>query len=157
MECPQCGAENTADARQCRCGHDFPTNTLVQTQGREEQPDELASEIPIGGRPLRRCAKCGATMAMHLCENMYLNGVIPSGKRMHFRCGMCGKQIKIRSLWRLCLIFLGCPIFVLMFWALYPFKEIYYLIFVLLLAMYPLALLSEFFTRIRYPRTEIND
>ena len=105
----------------------------------------------------RKCAKCGSIMAMFLCENMFISGLIPSGKRMYFRCEACGKEIKIRSLWRLCLVFFGCLMFCLMFWALYPFENWWLLVFVGLLGLYPLILLGEFLIRMRYPRMKSND
>src|SRR4051812_35779261 len=43
-------------------------------------------------------------------------------------------------------------LFCLAFWALYPFEDGWTILFVLLLGLYPLALLSELLIRIRYSK-----
>jgi hypothetical protein len=126
--------------------------------------DTSVPNIQIDEQPTRRCAKCGSVMTMVLCEHVFINGLIASGKRMHFRCTACGKEIKLRSWGRLCLIALVCPFcFFMMFLAFYSmlsdperafssFLSIVVLCFMLVLSVYPLALLSEIITRLRYKR-----
>jgi hypothetical protein len=90
-------------------------------------------------------------MTLVRIENMFLNGLIPSGKRLYFQCVRCGKEIKVRSLWRNLLALPGCLIFVIVV-SFFPFSFDWRVgLFVALLAYFPLVLLFEIITRIRYP------
>lgn len=130
-------------------------------------PSEIAAGAPAasfpdivlpsdGGEPTRTCARCGSPMAVCLRENVLLNGIFPTGQRIYFRCLACGKQIKIRNSWRLCLVSIGCLFFCAMFWCLFPFDRWPFAVFMLLLALYPATLVLEFITRMRYPKTGSN-
>jgi hypothetical protein len=90
-------------------------------------------------------------MALCRIENMYLNGVIPSGKRLYFRCPSCGKEIKVRSLWRNLLALPGCLLFAIMFTLFLFIREWGPGVLAAILAFFPLVLLSEIWTRINYP------
>src|SRR5437868_3007308 len=80
-----------------------------------ELPQVLADDASFASRLrglLRRCGKCGSRMTLVGEEDMFLNGFIPSGKRFYFQCCLCGKRIKVRSLWRNLLMLPFCLIFV---------------------------------------------
>jgi hypothetical protein len=148
MNCPECGAEQPITSEHCSCGYDFsavPRKSLYK--GADDDGD---SRIRLRG-PFRQCAKCGSAMTLYLVENMFINGLIPSGKRFYFQCGSCGKQIKLRSLWRNLLAIPGCFFFVMLL-ALFVSSPNWWVgIFTAALALYPLTLLFEIVRRIRYP------
>jgi hypothetical protein len=148
MNCPKCGSEYTAVPEQCFCGHVFArTPVKLLSKGRDE---DAHPAYRLQG-PFRTCAKCSSVMALFREENVYLNGLIPTGTRYYFRCTQCGKEIKVRSLWRNLLALPGCFLFAIFLavflssggWAVGAFAAI--------LALYPLMLGLEIATRIRYP------
>src|SRR4051794_12031608 len=111
MKCPACGEYNASHIQRCHCGYDLIPQTLQQHPIDEGATKQSVSSNQVMAWGLRRCAKCGSLMYMYLCEEMYINGAIPSGKRLHFRCVRCRKEIKIRSPWRRCLLVFGTLLF----------------------------------------------
>src|SRR5262249_40996779 len=99
----------------------------------------------------RRFAKCKATRTLFREEGIVINGVIPSGKRFYFQCRLCGKQIKVRSLWRNLLTLAGCLIFAQICALVASSPNWPAALLASLLAFFPLVLLFETITRIRYP------
>ncbi len=173
VQCPACNRPMTVltaiatpeDATQAKVTLPGTLSDGTFRAGPAQLPGDLpVPSIQIDERPTRTCAKCGSVMTMFLCEHVFINGLIPSGKRMHFRCTACGKEIKLRSWGRLCLISLACPLsFFMMFVAFFmmlsdpgrafsSFADIAVLCFMLALSVYPLALFSEIMTRLRYNR-----
>jgi hypothetical protein len=129
-------------------------DTVPPTVEDSEFPQFPNRSLNIGYQfrdPLRKCAKCKAVMLLVRVENMYLNGLIPSGRRFYFQCANCGKQIKVRSLWRNLLAIPGCIVFAIMLAVVWNYLDWWSGIFLLLLAIYPLTVLFEVITRIRYP------
>jgi hypothetical protein len=148
MKCPECGADQPSGFERCPCGHVFfaaPRKSLYQGSD-----DEIHPASRFRG-PIRKCAKCGSEMDILRVENMLLNGLIPTGKRLYFHCQKCGKEIKVRSLWRNLLAVPGCLLFVIFFALFANTLDWRVGIFAALLGFYLLALLFEIVTRIRYP------
>jgi hypothetical protein len=96
-------------------------------------------------------------MELFLVENVILNSVLPSGQRKHFRCLCCGKEIKIRSAWRLFLGSIGLPFFPLVFCVVYPLDEIWKIVILALLAFYPLVFAKEIYVRLTNPPATIEN
>jgi hypothetical protein len=147
--------QNSREVERCQCGFDFQS-------ARYEPPEEEAAneDRPAHGasaRPLRKCAKCGSIMPLIRIERVFINGLIPSGKRFYFQCANCGKEIKVRSVWRLMLTLPGCFLSALFFLIWFHEPNIWIFLFALLLGIYPLVLVFEVLTRIRYPKTELPD
>jgi hypothetical protein len=78
----------------------FPTSSGVPM---DESIQELSEQV-------RNCAECGTPMFLFKIEIRTINGGHTGGKKMYYKCVSCGKEIAIRSAWRLCLNFL-CLIF----------------------------------------------
>jgi hypothetical protein len=96
-------------------------------------------------------------MSLGLVENMTLNSLIPSGKRLYFHCSRCGKVIKVRSLWRNLLAIPGCFLFLILV-VLFRYSPSWPVgIVAAILAIYPLTLVFEIATRVRYPSVETQD
>lgn len=114
--------------------------------------DFTSKSISIEDQPTRYCAKCGSLMTMFLCENAYIYGTIPAGKRMHYRCTACEKEIKLRSLGRIFLISLVCPFFTLFAWIWLRYGGLGPLLFALVQSVAPIVLVMELVTRFRYAR-----
>jgi hypothetical protein len=172
MKCPECAAEYTFAPQHCPCGHVFsaaPRPSLYKGtdddahfahagQHRPPAPMSLykgsnedaypAFRLP---GPFRKCAKCGSVMALSRVEKMFLNGLIPSGKSLYFRCQNCGKVIKVRSLWRNLLALPGCFLFPI-FCAVFASSPNWLLgLLAACLGFYPFMLLREIVVRTRYP------
>lgn len=151
MNCPECGAEQPSVADRCDCGYVFSTGRRKSLY--EGADDDAGAAFRLRG-PFRKCAKCGSGMTLYLVENMFINGLIPSGKRFYFQCVGCGKQLKLRSLWRNLLAIPGCFFFAMLV-ALFFYSPVWWLgIIVAVLAFYPLMLVLEIVRRIRYPLME---
>jgi hypothetical protein len=156
MDCPKCGVVAPPEAERCTCGYNYRTGRYELDEDSSDAGEQARIYRAIG-RPLRRCAKCGKAMYLSRRENMFFHGLIPSGQRIYFQCLGCDKEIKVRSSYRLLLAVPGCLMFALMFWALYPFESIWFLGFVVVLGFYPLILVLELITRLRYPTIRIPD
>ena len=148
MNCPECGAEHAVPPNRCHCGHIFP-DTPVEPLYKGSDND--VHPVPRPRWHFRTCAKCGSVMVLYLVENMFLHYVIPTGKRFYFRCGNCGKEIKVRSLWRNLLAIPGCLMFPA-FCAYFVYEPRWTVgIVTAIFGVYPVLLLLEIITRIRYP------
>jgi predicted RNA-binding Zn-ribbon protein involved in translation (DUF1610 family) len=148
MNCPECGAEFSSSAECFRCGHVFsPAPPASLYEGLDDDAP-LASGLQ---GTLRRCAQCGSVMVLFRAENVYFKMIIPAGKRLYFQCVACGKVITVRSLWRILLAIPGCCLFLICAAVFTSFPNWYVGIVTALLAFYPLAVLFEIVTRLRYP------
>ena len=114
--------------------------------------DRQTPSIQLSDQPTRRCPKCGSLMSMYHCEQIYHLLHVPEGKKMYYRCAVCRKEIMLRSAGRILLIALACPFFFLFFWLWLKYGGWGPLIFVVPLAIYPILLVSELVTRLRYAR-----
>jgi hypothetical protein len=150
MKCPACGDYHAAHVQKCHCGYDLIPKALKPRPADERETTQPLASAEVRSQELRSCAKCGSLMYMYLCEEMYLNGFIPSGKRFYFRCAQCQKEIKIRSPWRFSLLIWGSVSFAVLFWFLYPFSDSRIAIFILISAPIPLTFLLECIVRVRY-------
>lgn len=133
--------------------------------------------VPEGASYRRRkCAHCGSPMSISHGENRVLDFLLPLGSTIYWECERCGKEIKVQSPWRLCLLLLASPLLV-GWWFVFTesskphddsapwwIKSIesfaphdskgsfWYILFLLLFALAPLALIREVIVRLRYPR-----
>jgi hypothetical protein len=124
----------------------------------------------------RKCAKCGSAMAVSHGENHVLDFLLPLGSTIYWECERCGKEIKVQSPWRIFLMLLASPLIVV-WWIAFTESSrhhdasaawwkraaedfaahdskgsFWYILFLLLFAMAPLALIREVIVRLRYPR-----
>jgi hypothetical protein len=156
MKCPDCGTQHSVPVERCPCGHEFSAGAFRPLY-EESEVEPVAEEPPVAPNPeppFRRCAKCGSLMGVVRVDHMFINGVIPSGRRLYFRCVCCGKAIKLRSLWRNLLVGLaGCFLFGAFIKVLSVAPAWAVGIIAAVLAVFPLMLLSEIVTRARYPTT----
>ena len=152
MKCPKCGAEYSSSDKSCSCGYaitaDRPAPQLSDAE--PGRTSDINSSFVLEG-PFRRCAKCGSVMPLVQIQRMFINGLIPSGKRFYFQCGNCGHRLKLRSLWRNMLGLVGCLFFAIFFILFLSDPGWMLGIFALILGMYPLMLLMEIVRRVRYP------
>lgn len=133
--------------------------------------------IPPGASFRRRkCANCGSPMSISHGENHFLDFLLPLGSTVFWECARCGKEIKLQSPWRIFLMLLASPLIVgwwLVFtessrqhdanaaWWMKVAEDFapndskgsfWYILFLFLFALPPLALIREVIVRLRYPR-----
>ncbi|HEY2574460.1 MAG TPA: hypothetical protein VGH65_10330 [Verrucomicrobiaceae bacterium] len=159
---PKAGGE----ARELRRGMDAETRGIY-TKG----------PVPPGASYRRRkCAHCGSPMSISHGDNHFLDFLLPLGSTVYWECERCGKEIKVQSFWRVCLLLLLSPLLV-GWWFVFTESSkhhdagapwwmkavedfaphdskgsFWYILFLLLFALAPLALIREVIVRLRYPR-----
>jgi hypothetical protein len=139
------------ELRPSASGHVFSLSIESPTVVSEGLGDEPRSP-PRLGNPMRECAKCGSTMTLQRVERVFRGGGIYYGKRMYFRCAGCGAEIMLRSLWRNTLIFAACIFWAMWVWWFVTFPDWTSGLLALFFGSFPLVLVLEIVTRIRYPR-----
>jgi len=144
----------------------------AETKGRY-----VRGTMPAGARYQRRkCAKCGSPMSISHGENHFLDFLLPLGSTVYWGCERCGHEVKVQSPRRIILMLLLSPL-ILLWWFVFTESSrhhddsaawwikaledyaphdskgsFWYILFLLLFALAPLALIREVIIRLRYPR-----
>jgi hypothetical protein len=124
----------------------------------------------------RKCAKCGSPMAISHGDNHFLDFLLPLGGTVYWQCERCGNEVKMQSPLRIVLMLLASPLIVVWWfvftessrqhdanaaWWIKALEDLapndskgsfWYIFFLLLFALAPLALIREVIVRLRYPR-----
>lgn len=151
---------------------DPPRAMGMETKGRL-----VRGPMPAGASFQRRkCAKCGSPMLISHGENRLLDFFLPLGNTVYWECERCGNEVKVQSPWRIVLLLLLSPL-LLGWWFVFTESSrqhdanapwwiraledlapqdskgsFWYIFFLVLFALAPLALIREVIVRLRYPR-----
>lgn len=124
----------------------------------------------------RKCAKCASSMSISHGDNHFLDFLLPLGGTVYWQCERCGNEVKMQSPLRIVLMLLASPLIVVWWfvftessrqhdanaaWWIKALEDLapqdskgsfWYIFFLMLFALPPLALIREVIVRLRYPR-----
>lgn len=148
--CPTCGVINSAHF--CAYCNQLATNKSSSDACATIPEENQAGDLRV---PPRRCAKCGSVMVCNRIESCYVNGVIPWGKAIHFRCCNCEHEIDLQSVLSNLISFFTCFVTLPLAVGTFLHRELGWQVALPFLAFFLLAaflLVRDNLARMKHPR-----